>query len=95
MDDITRTGHNVEIAKQHLKVTARKFKHGKQWVIQMYTKHTTKLVPQWLKDNMVNVVDWLSQSPDFNHRKFAGRAEKGGASKVVYKCDSVPPVLSG
>uniref|UniRef100_A0A8K9Y386 Tc1-like transposase DDE domain-containing protein n=1 Tax=Oncorhynchus mykiss TaxID=8022 RepID=A0A8K9Y386_ONCMY len=29
-------------------------------------KHTSKVVAKWLKDNEVKVLEWPSQSPDFN-----------------------------
>jgi transposase len=29
-------------------------------------KHTSKVVAKWIKDNKVNVLEWPSQSPDFN-----------------------------
>jgi transposase len=29
-------------------------------------KHTSKVVPKWLKDNKVTVLEWPSQSPDLN-----------------------------
>ena len=29
-------------------------------------KHTSKVVAKWLKDNKVKVLEWPSQSPDFN-----------------------------
>lgn len=29
-------------------------------------KHTSKIVTKWLKDNKVKVLEWPSQSPDFN-----------------------------
>ena len=29
-------------------------------------KHTVKASQKWLKDNKVNVLEWLSQSPDLN-----------------------------
>lgn len=29
-------------------------------------KHTSKIVTKWLKDNKVKVLQWPSQSPDFN-----------------------------
>ena len=30
------------------------------------SKHTSKVVEKWLKDNKVKVLEWPSQSPDLN-----------------------------
>jgi transposase len=30
------------------------------------TKHTSKVVTKWLKDNKVKVLEWPSQRPDLN-----------------------------
>ena len=29
-------------------------------------KHTSKVVPKWLNDNKVKILEWPSQSPDLN-----------------------------
>ena len=57
----------MDILKQHLK-TSVKLKLGRKWVFQMDndTKHTSKVVEKWLKDNKVKVLEWPSQSPDLN-----------------------------
>lgn len=31
-----------------------------------YPKNGIKVVPKWLQDNKVDVLEWLSQSPDLN-----------------------------
>lgn len=48
--------------------------------------HATKLVPKWLEDSRVRVLQRPSQSPVLSPgEKIAGRAEKEDVSKVVYK----------
>ena len=58
----------MDILKQNLKTSVRKLKLGRKWVFQMDndTKHTSKVVAKWLKDNKVKVngSQWPSQSPD-------------------------------
>ena len=78
--------------KQHLK-TVRKLKLGCKWVFQMDNdpKHTSKVVPKWLKDNDVKVLEWPSQNPDLNPKGNVGRTEKACVSKEAYKPDSVIP----
>ena len=41
---------------------------GRKYVFQMDNdpKHTSKFVAKWLKVNKVKVLDWPSQSSDFN-----------------------------
>ena len=53
------------ILKQHLKISVRMLKSDRKWVFQMDndTKHTSKVVAKWLKDNKFKVLEWL-QSPD-------------------------------
>ena len=65
IDGIMRMGNYVCILKQHLKTSVRKLKLGRKWVFQMNndTKHTSKVVAKWLKDNKVKVLEWPSQSP--------------------------------
>jgi hypothetical protein len=46
------------------------------------SKHTSKVVAKWLKDNKVKVLEWPSES-------------QACAFKEAYKPDSVTPVLSG
>ena len=60
--------NNVDILKQHLKTSVRKFKLGLKWVFQVDNdaKHTSKVVAKWLKDNKFKVLEWPSQSPDLN-----------------------------
>ena len=59
----------MDILKQHLKTSVRKLKLGRKWVFKMDndTRHTSKVVAKWLKDNRVKVLEWRpSQSPDIN-----------------------------
>ncbi|KAJ0003786.1 hypothetical protein NQD34_008884 [Periophthalmus magnuspinnatus] len=67
IDGIVRKEHYVEILKQHLKTSARKFKLERKWVFQMDNdpRHAAKLMTKRLKDNKVNVLEW-PQSPDLN-----------------------------
>ena len=54
--------------KQHLKTSVRKLKLGRKWVFQIDNdpKYSSKVVAKWLKNNKVKVLEWPSQSPDFN-----------------------------
>ena len=85
----------MDILKQHLKTSVRKLKLGHKWVFQMdnSTKHTSKVVAKWLKDNKVKVLERPSQSPQ-SYRQVVGRTEKVCASKEADKPDSVTPALS-
>ena len=58
----------MDILKQHLKTSVRKFKLGRKWVFQIDNdpKHTSKVVAKGLKDNKVEVLEWPSQSPNLN-----------------------------
>ena len=64
-DGIMRVEKYIE---KHLKTSVRKWKLGHKWVFQMDndTKHTSKVVGKWLKDNKVKVLEWPSQSPHLN-----------------------------
>jgi hypothetical protein len=66
IDGSMREEKYVDISKQHLKTSVRKF--GRKWVFQMDNdpKHTSKVVAKWLKDNDVKVLESPSQSPDLN-----------------------------
>jgi hypothetical protein len=68
IDGIISKENYVDILTQHLKTSVRKFKLGRKWVFQMDNdpKHTTDVVATWLKDNKFKVLEWPSQSPDFN-----------------------------
>ena len=63
-----RMENYVNILKQHLKTSVRGLKLGRKWVFQMDKdpKHTSNVVAEWLKDNKVKVLGWLSQSPELN-----------------------------
>ena len=68
IDFLLRKDDYEDILKQHLKTSVRKLKLGCKWVFQMDIdpKHTFKVVPKWLKDNKVKVLEWPSQSPDLD-----------------------------
>ena len=66
-----RWHHEVGKVCGYIKATSHdigKLKLGRKWVFQMDndTKHTSKVVTKWLKDNKVKVLEWPSQSPDLN-----------------------------
>ena len=50
LDAIMRRENYVDLLKQHLKTSVRKFKVGRKWVFQMDNdpKHTSKVVAKWL-----------------------------------------------
>jgi len=62
-DGIMRKEEDVDVLKQHLKTSASL---GDKWFFQTDPKHTSKLVPQGLKDNKVKALEWPSQSPELN-----------------------------
>jgi transposase len=58
-------------------------------------KHTSKVVAKWLKDNKVKILEWPSQSSDFNPIEHLWEElKKVCASKEAYTPDSVTPALS-
>ena len=63
--------NDVDILKQHLKTSVRKLMLGLKWVFQMDNdpKYTSKVVAKCLKDNKVNILEWPSQSTNFNPRE--------------------------
>ena len=80
----------MDILKPHLKTSVRKLKLGCKWIFQMDNdpKHTSKVVAKWLNllGNKVKVLEWPSQSPDFNPiKKCVGRTEKACVSKEAYQ----------
>ena len=59
-------------------------------------KHTSKVVPKWLKDNKVKVLEWPSQSPVLNPKENVWEElKKRVQARRPYKPDSVTPALSG
>ena len=70
IDGIMRMDNYVDILKQHLKTSFRKLKLCK-WVFQMDndSKHSSKVVAKWLKDNKIKVLECPSQSPDLNPKE--------------------------
>ena len=71
IDGIMRQENDVDILKQHLKTSVRKLKLGRKWVFKMDNdpKRTSKVVAKWIKDNKVKVLEWPSQSPEFNRKE--------------------------
>jgi hypothetical protein len=57
IDGIVRQGNYVDILKQYVMTSVRKFNLVHKWVFQMNNdpKHTSKVVAKWLKDNKVKV----------------------------------------
>jgi hypothetical protein len=66
IDGITKKENYVDILKQHLKTSVGKLKLGHKQVFQMDNdpKHASKVVAKCLKDNIVKILKWQSQSPD-------------------------------
>ena len=98
IDGYMRRENYVDILKQHLKTSVRKLKLGRKWVFQMDNdpKHTSKVVAKWFMDNKVKLLEWPSQSPDFNPiEKLWPELKKMCVNKEAYKPDSVTPALSG
>ena len=98
IDAIMREENYVDILKQHLKTSFRKLKLGRKWVFQIDndSKHTSKVVAKLLKDNKVKVLEWPSQSPDFNPiENLWAELKKCVRARRPYKPDSVTPALSG
>lgn len=95
IDVITRKEQYVEILKQHLKASARKYQVWHILVFQMkyypqpkwlYSDFRTKKLVFWGGHHKIlTSVLWRS----------CGNICKGVCSKAAYKMDSVPPVLSG
>ena len=75
----------------------RKLKLGRKSVFQMdnNSKHMSKVVAKWLKDNNVKVLEWPSLRPELNPIENVWAELKKCESKDAYKPDSVIPALSG
>jgi hypothetical protein len=63
IDGITREENDVAILKQHLKTSVGKLKLGQKLVFQMDndTKHTSKVVAKWLKNNEVKILEAITK----------------------------------
>ena len=55
-----------EILEDNLFLSARELRLGRRFIFQQDNdpKHTAKATQKWFKENKVNVLEWLSQSPD-------------------------------
>lgn len=58
----------LDLLKRNLKQSATKLIMGRRFTFQQDgdPKHTGKIIPKWLKDNKINILDWVAQSPDLN-----------------------------
>ena len=58
----------THILKENLRPSPRQLRMGRSFAFQHDNnpKHTAKRTKQWLKDRMVNILEWQSQSPDLN-----------------------------
>ena len=58
----------LQILQENLKSSARRLGLGRSWVFQQDNdpKHTSKVVKEWLNQARIKVLEWPSQSPDFN-----------------------------
>ena len=60
------------------------------------SKHTSKVVAKWLKDNKVTVLEWPSQSPELKPiDNLWEELHKCVRARRPYKADAVTPALSG
>ena len=57
-----------EILDENLLQSAQDLKLGQKFTFQQDNdpKHTAKTMQEWLQDKSLNVLEWPSQSPDFN-----------------------------
>ncbi|KAG2460748.1 TCB1 transposase, partial [Polypterus senegalus] len=57
-----------DILDENLLQSALDLRLGRRFIFQQDNdpKHTAKISTEWLQDNSVNVLEWLSQSPDLN-----------------------------
>ncbi len=57
----------IDILQKNLKQSAEKL-HLKNFILQhdRDPKHTAVRCQEWLRDNKINVLDWIGQSPDIN-----------------------------
>ena len=69
VNGIMRKEQHIEILKHNLKSSARlQLKLGRKWIFQQDNdpKHTAHVVKNLLRHNKIKVLEWPSQSPDFN-----------------------------
>jgi hypothetical protein len=57
-----------EILDENLLQSAQDLRLGQRFTFQQdnNSKHTAKTTQEWLQDKSLNVLEWLSQSPDLN-----------------------------
>ena len=67
-----------EILDENLLQSAQDLRLGRRFTFQQDNdpKHTAKTMQDWLRDKSLNVLEWLSQSPDLKPIKHLWRDQK-------------------
>ena len=68
IEGIMRKEYYKEILEENVKKGAQNLELGRRWWFQHDNdpKHKAKLVTEWLRKEIINGLEWLSQSPDVN-----------------------------
>lgn len=68
IDDKMNADLYINILKKNLKMSARKFRLGNNYIFQQDNdpKHTAKKTTEFFKENHINLLEWPAQSPDLN-----------------------------